>query len=404
MSEYLLFTPNVVNLTNNSQCIMDQKDIFNKKVDFAQLLKSIESKLLKVFDVLSDDYRAVVLNGASTIANESILSSVVGDKNILIITNGECGERLVDISSVYNKNTFRLSFNWGQTFDLTMIDGYLKRNKIDVIAMVHHENSSGMLNPIDKVGALAHEHKALFIVDGVSAAGAEKIDMEKCHIDFLSSSIAKTIGAYSGLSFVIGRTNAFEKLQLIPAKTMNLNLYKFYYGIKSDAQTTNTTAIHLFYALEQTLVSMLVTSTEERYAILKNKTKRLREALLTLNLTFLIEEKNMCSVLTAVNLPKHINMGLLRERLRDKSIIVSEGKGCFANKMFKVGNIGELSDTDLAFFISTLGDVLSSFSLAESSTKVISAHEDLHQGNNFTVDKMYSFFPVSAKPASTLIN
>ena len=45
-------------------------------------------------------------------------------------------------------------------------------------------------------------------------------------------------------------------------------------------------------------------------------------------------------------------------RLRDHSIIIYEGKGCFAGKVFQVGNIGELSDDDIRYFLSTLKDVL----------------------------------------------
>jgi 2-aminoethylphosphonate-pyruvate transaminase len=396
MSKYLLFTPGPVNVADNVRLAISQKDICHREVDFDLLLQSIESKLLKVFDVNPVDYRAVVITGSGTAANESMLSSTVGDKNILIITNGEFGERLVDISTIHNKNTFRLSFPWGEAFDLVMIEGYLTRNKIDVVAMVHHETSSGMLNPIDKVGALAHSHNAVFIVDGVSSAGAEEIDMEKCHIDFFSSSSSKALGSYAGLSFVVGKTSSFEKLKLLPAKTMYLNLYKFYHFIKNVSQTPNTPAVHLFYALEQTLINMLNKGVDHHHALLKSRAGYLRKGLLKLGLRFLIAEANMCSVLTTVRLPIHINVGLLRQRLRDKSIIVYEGKGCFANKVFQVGNIGDLSEDDIKFFLSSLGDVLSSFPMPKEKTHQIT--DQLSPGFNLSPEKMYSFFPVLAKP------
>ena len=43
-------------------------------------------KLLKLFEIKeTNDYGAVVITGSGTAANESILSSVVGDKNIIIL-------------------------------------------------------------------------------------------------------------------------------------------------------------------------------------------------------------------------------------------------------------------------------------------------------------------------------
>jgi len=196
-----------------------KQDICHREVDFDCLLQSIESKLLKLFEIKNTaDYRAVVITGSGTAANESILSSVVGDKNILILSNGEFGERLHNISKIHNNNTFLLEFHWGEVLDTKKIEDFLQKQKIEVIAMVHHETSSGMLNPLEEIGKLAKSHGAIFVVDCVSSAGAEVIDLEKCHIAFCSSSSSKAIGSYSGLSFVIGKTQEFEKLKDLPIK------------------------------------------------------------------------------------------------------------------------------------------------------------------------------------------
>ena len=76
-----------------------------------------------------------------------------------------------------------------------------------------------------------------------------------------------------------------------------------------------------------------------------------------LNLEFCLDEADMCAILTTVRVPASISVHDLRNRLREKSITIYEGKGCFAGKVFQVGNIGELSDLDIDFFLSTLRDV-----------------------------------------------
>lgn len=369
MNKYLLFTPGPVNVAENVRTAICKEDICHRETDFDHLLLSIENKLLKLFEIKkSADYRAVVITGSGTAANESILSSVVGNKNILILSNGEFGERLHNISKIHNKNTFLLEASWGESFDLVKIAAYLEKHKIDIVAMVHHETSSGMLNPLEKIGALSKANGAMFIVDCVSSAGAEVIDMEKCHIAFCSSSSSKAICSYSGLSFVIGKTAEFEKLKNIPAKTTYLNLFKFYTFIKYFSQTPNTPAVHLFYALEQALDNILNFGIINHYAELKNKANMLRRGMLDLGLAFLINEENMCSVLTTVHIPAHIDVTTFRQKLRDKSIIIYEGKGCFKNKVFQVGNIGEITEADITFFLNTLKNVLHSFE--SSSTKV----------------------------------
>ncbi len=365
MKKLLLFTPGPVNVAKNVRMAICREDICHRETDFECLLQSIENKLLKLFEIKNiADYRAVVITGSGTAANESILSSVAGEKNILILSNGEFGERLFSISKVHNKNTFLLEFAWGERFDLERIEAYLKKHEIDIVAMVHHETSSGMLNPLEKVGALLKAYGVMYIVDCVSSAGAEVIDMEKCHIAFCSSSSSKAIGSYSGLSFVVGKTEEFEKLKNLPVKTTYLNLYKFYHFINTVSQTPNTPAVHLFYALEQALINILNEGVSNRYAHLKSKAHLLRKRMLELGLKFLIDQKDMCSVLTTVYIPSHIDVGIFRQKLREKSIIIYEGKGCFKNRVFQVGNIGDLSFDDIQFFLDSLREVLQSFSKA----------------------------------------
>ena len=360
--KYLLFTPGPVNVEKNVRMAVCKEDICHREEDFVFLLQSIEKKLLQLFEIKnSTDYRAVVITGSGTAANESMLSSTVGNKNILILSNGEFGERLFHISKVYNENTFLLKFDWGEKFDLKKIEIFLKKHKIDVIAMVHHETSSGMLNPLEEIGALSKAHNVLFLVDCVSSAGAEIIDLKKCHISFCSSSSSKAIASYSGISFVIGKTQEFEKLKDLPVKTIYLNLYKFYHFINSVSQTPNTPAVHLFFALEQALENILHEGISNRHQNLLNRANILRMGMKEMGLKFLIDEDDMCSVLTTVYIPEYIKLSVLRKKLREKKIIIYEGKGEFKNKVFQVGNIGKLSLTEIQFFLDSLKEILQSF-------------------------------------------
>lgn len=359
LDKYLLFTPGPVNVAESLRSAICKEDICHREPDFDALLGSIEAKLISLFQIRNRArYRAVVITGSGTAANEAMLSSVVGKGSILILSNGEFGGRLHKTSLIHNKQTHLIEVPWGMPFDLDQVGAYLKAHKIDVVAMVHHETCSGMLNPVAEIGALAKSAGALFVLDGVSSVGAEVIDMEACNIAFVSSSSSKAIGSYPGLSFVVGRKKHFKRLKRHAAKTTYLNLATFYAFLKHHAQTPNTPAVPLFYALEQALTDILREGVIKRYGRIKDRAELLRTGMRRLNLEFLIDEADMCSILTTVRVPPSISVRDLRERLREKSIIIYEGKGCFAGKVFQVGNIGELSDYDIRFFLSALKDVL----------------------------------------------
>jgi len=360
--KYLLFTPGPVNVAENVRSSMGKSDICHRESDFEDLLLSVENKLMKLFEIKNvNNYSAVFISGSGTAANEAILSSVVGNKNILVLSNGEFGERLHSISQIHNVNTYLLEFPWGKKFDLEVIDSFVKKNKIDIIAMVHHETSSGMLNSMGDIGSLSKSNGSILFVDCVSSAGAETIDMEKDNIAFCSSSSSKAIGSYAGLSFVIGETVEFEKLKNLPVKTSYLNLYKFYQFSKNKLQTPNTPAIPLFFALEQALANILLEGVANRHAKIRRKAKLLRQGMLKLGLNFLLDQKEMSSVLTNVFIPININFKNFRQKLREEMIIIYEGKGCFKDRIFQVGNIGELSNSDIRFFLSVQKEALSNY-------------------------------------------
>lgn len=371
MKKYLLFTPGPVNVSRNLHTAICKPDICHRESDFDRLLESIENKLLRLFEIKNQSqYRAVVITGSGTAANESILSSVVGNQNILILSNGEFGERLFNISKIYNPNTYFLDFGWGKNYDLEKVEASLKTNKIDIVAMVHHETSSGMLNSLENIGAITNKNKLMLIVDCVSSAGAEVIDMEKNHIAFCSSSSSKAIGSQAGLSFVIGEIKEFEKLKSLPQKSVYLNLDNFYQFLKKYSQTPNTPAVHLFFALEQALKNIINQGIESRHAEIKRKADLLRRGMTQAGLKFVIDRLDMCSVLTTVYLPSHINVAVFREKLRQKSIIIYEGKGCFKGKAFQIGNIGELSIDDIQYFLDCLEKILSGIDAKPSRLKL----------------------------------
>ncbi len=375
MKEYLLFTPGPVNVELNVRMATLNPDICHRECDFDFLLQSVEDKLLALLDIKKKfNYRAVVITGSGTAANESILSSVVGERNILIVSNGEFGERLFHISEVHNKNTFLLKFPWGTKLDMEKIEEYISNHKVDIVCMVHHETSSGMMNSLERVGAIAKSHGAMFIADCVSSAGAEVIDMEKCNIAFCSSSSSKAISSYPGLSFVVGRKDEFEKIKNLPVKTTYLNLYKFYDFIQEASQTPNTPAIHLFYALEQALINILNDGVSVRHALIKKRANILRNGMTKLGLTFLIDRKDMSSVLTTVNIPPHIDLHDFHQKLYDKSIIIYKGKGCFKGRVFQVGNIGDLTLCDIRFFLNVLKTVLRSYDNTNKENSIATSH------------------------------
>lgn len=353
-----LFCPGPVNVAENVKNAAVNFEIGHREREFSQLLKSVQKRLLQLYEVKSDAYLPIIVSGSGTAANETVLSSVVGDQRILVLSNGEFGDRLFEISSLHNKNTHVLHFGLANRIDVQKVEKYLKTHPVDIIAMVHHETCTGMLNPIDKVGRLTRKYKKLFFVDSVSSASVEKIDVESWNIGFITSAASKAIGSLSGISFVIGKKSEFEKLKKIPARTTYLNLYKFYHYATTLYQTPNTPAVPLFFSFNQALGNIIEEGVAKRRKKIKNRAFTLRAGMQKLGLRFFIDEKDMCSMLTTVYIPRHITWNTLRNKLLQKDIVIYGGKGVLKDKVFQVANIGEMTDEHIGFFLATLQEVL----------------------------------------------
>jgi 2-aminoethylphosphonate-pyruvate transaminase len=269
---------------------------------------------------------------------------------------------LYNISKVHNKNTHVLNFGWGKPMDISKIEKYIKSKKVDIIAMVHHETSIGMLNPAELVGRLSKKYNKIFYIDTVSSTGADEVSLEKWNVAFCTTSSGKAICSLPGLGIIMARRKNIEALKDQPSRTVYLNLYNLYKYSLLHKQTPNTPAVHLFYAFNQALDNILKTGVKKWRAEIKRKANILRDRMKEMKLEFLIDESFMSSALTTVKIPTYTTFEKLRKKLKEKDIVVYNGKGPFLNKVFQVGNIGQLTYENLEMFLESLEDALKNIS------------------------------------------
>ncbi len=75
------------------------------------------------------------------------------------------------------------------------------RSDTILISVMFANNEIGTIEPIEEIGAIAHEHGILFHTDAVQAYAQVPIDVEKMHIDLLSASGHKLNGP-KGIGFL----------------------------------------------------------------------------------------------------------------------------------------------------------------------------------------------------------
>ena len=350
-----LFCPGPVLVSRKVKEALSSAEIGHRELEFSELLNRTRLKLGRVFGVTNfHNYTTVVLTGSGSAANEAVLGSAGIGKRLLILSNGEFGERWMSIAQFLDLEFETLNLRWGQPFPLGEVEERICRKAIDAVCMVHHETSTGMLNPLERVAALAARYKKDLYVDAVSSIGALPTNVEDNGITFCTGSANKAIASVPGLSFVCGKRTSFDALKTVHAKSLYLDLYKHYIYNDRQYQTPNTPAVNLFFALDAALDEILdpgLSQTFERY---RSLAAQLRAGMTRLGLRFFIPEEHMSPVLTNVELPPGYGAGEFHENLKRLGYITYPGKGILKDRVFQVANIGEISARQVRGFLRAL--------------------------------------------------
>ena len=212
MNTYKLLTPGPLTTTDTVKKEM-MFDHCTWDDDYKQITQKIRAGLLKLAHVSPEEYTAVLMQGSGTFGVESVLTSVVGTKDkLLICANGAYGERMADIAEHAGINYCMYNVHYNQVPDAQKIGELLDADPaITHVSMVHSETTSGILNDIEAVGKVVKEKGRVFIVDAMSSFGGVDIPVKDWGIDFIVSSANKCIQGVPGFSFIIARRDLLEE-------------------------------------------------------------------------------------------------------------------------------------------------------------------------------------------------
>lgn len=360
MAKTYLFSPGPVMVRDDVRQALLHYDICHRSPEFEQMFADTQKKINSLFKA-DDSYYSIIVSGSGTSANETALSSIFKDgEQALLVKNGEFGNRLDEILAKYKVPTVKAEFKWAEYPDLNKIEALLKANpKVKVVAMVYHETSTGMINPVKAVGELCEKYGRWFYVDSVSAAGGEFVNVVDNKITMTSSVGGKCVGAFPGSAYICAKRSVFEETKPEQGKNVYLNLGKHYQAAVKNHQTPNTPNVTLFFALNRALTDIQSETLEKRIARYKTCSKLLRDGMKKLGLEFLLDEKYMSNTVTSVFLPKDKDLDGFISEMETHGYTVYKGKGEYAEHgMFQVANMGEIYEKDCYAFLKALTECL----------------------------------------------
>lgn len=354
----VLLCPGPVNTSTHVHAALGGPDLCHREPEFADLLQTTRAKLVHALG-LDHRYSAVLINGSGTAALESaVASSVDPGQKLLVFNNGVYGSRIAQIARIHQIPTVEIRSPLTERPDLSRVAAALKRDRqIGTVAVVHHETSTGMLNPVEEVAALAKKYRKRTLVDAISSIGGERLDLGHAGIGLCVGSAGKCLHGAPGLSFVLVAQEETARVAKLKPRSLYLNL-GLHWKAQEAGEPPFTPAVPLvmaFHAAVDDLAREGVRNRIERY---RERAVFLRAGFRKLNLPFLLDEKLLSNTLTALWVPKGREYRQIHDALKKAGFIVYAGQSELKGKILRVAHMGQLLQGDLKEFLRVLKEIV----------------------------------------------
>lgn len=311
--------------------------------EWVEVYQAVIANLKSVFQTEND---VLLMPGPGSAGLDAALGSLLPPEGrVLIPTNGFFGERMATIAEANGLKVERITFAWGKPLDLTMVEGRLRTKKMDALAVVHHETSTGVLNPLSEIAALAWRYGLPLIVDAVASLGGVELPVDEWGIDLCVSVANKCLAAPPGVALLSVSERAWERMEANPARRgwyLDLRTWLQYARDWAGWHPYPTTLpTNNILALQVSLRRIL----EEGLAAYQSRHRtaawRVREGLRGLGFPLFVAEPLAAPIITAVGPYPGRTAEEFATFLKDEHhILIGGGMGPLRGKICRVGHMG----------------------------------------------------------------
>ncbi len=349
----ILLNPGPVSLSEGVRRAVARVDLCHREPEYFELQDQVIQRLLDIYQCAPALWSAVLLGGSGTSAIEAMLVSLLpADANVLVLENGVYGERLSRIADIYGIRNQALSVAWGDEIDLQAMAGLLGSGQFSHVLAVHHETTTGRLNPVYKISSLCTTYKVQLLLDAVSSFGAESIPFEEDSLQAVAVTANKCLHGIPGLAMVLCRSDALNQGIKPRSLYLHLPVWAEQQGIQSTPFTPPVNALlGLAQALKELDKQGGWQSRRSRYQQLATRVADTCEELGVLQ--WLPARESSC-VLRSYHLPAGLTYNELHDGLKQQGFIIYAGQGDLSEQLFRISTMGEISDYDMARLVQAL--------------------------------------------------
>jgi (S)-ureidoglycine-glyoxylate aminotransferase len=290
--------------------------------------------------------RTYPVSGTGRAGMEAALVSLLEPGDRVVV--GECGRfglLLIEIAERCGAEVVAVRGEWGRVLDPDAIAAALARGRTTLVAIVHGETSTGVLQPLEEIARLAHAHDALLMADAVVTLGGIEVAVDRWDVDVATAGTQKCLSCPSGLAPVTYNARAEAVIRGRKSKPrsnyLDLGQLADYW---SPARFNHHTApTSMVYGLREALRAIHEEGLEARFARHRLHGDALRAGLAALGLTLFGKEPSAHRLpfITPVIVPDGMDEQRVRRRLIEEfGLEIGAAFGPLRGKIWRIGTMG----------------------------------------------------------------
>ena len=331
----------------------------------APVIGHLDPAYLKVIDRIGELLRPIfgtqnqVTNatpGTGTSGMETCVANLIGPGDpVLVCVHGYFGERIRQMCERQEADITVVEGEWGKPTDPADVEAAFTEKAFKVIAIVHAETSTGVLQPMDDIARIAREHGAMILLDTVTSLGGVEVKVDEWGVDAAYSCSQKCIGCPPGMSPVTFSERAFQALEKrdTPVRSWYLDiqlLAKYWSDSRVYHHTSSST---MNYGLLEALTLIHEEGIENRFARHLKNQQALIAGIEGMGLSAFVDKAHRLPMLNPVCIPDGVDDVTVRKYLlQEFNLEIGGGLGSLAGKVWRVGIMGYSSSSENVPFLS----------------------------------------------------
>lgn len=329
---------------------------------FLHIMDETAELLRYIFQTTNET--SMSLPGTGGAGMEAAIGNLIEPGDVAVVcANGLFGARMGEIARRSGAEVVQVTAPWGRPIDPDDVRRAAAGRKPRVITTVHGETSTGVEQPMQELGKIAHDEGAFLVVDAVATLGGIPVLPDEWGADICYAASQKCISAPPGLAPITVSEAAMEHISrrssAVPDWYFDLSQHRSYW-FAADRIYHHTAPVLLVYALHEAARLIAAEGIEARWARHALHQSALVAGLEAMDIELFADPRYRLATVVSIRVPNGVDDPQVRSGLLNEyGIEIAGGLGEYAGKIWRVGVMGHSATrNNICLFLSVLESLL----------------------------------------------